>query len=394
MSVEWDPEQYVRFAEDRGRPFRELVEAIDLPSARTVVDLGCGDGGFTATLRDRWPGAHVEGIDSSPSMIEAARRHEVPGELDFRVERIEDWAPTEPVDVLLSNAALQWVPRHLELLGRLVSHVRPGGVLAFQVPGNFAAPSHTIVDELCASARWRGLLGGEQLEHPASHDGAEYLEALLALGTLPRTWETTYCQLLQGEHAVLEWMKGTRLRPILTALAGDERRRAEFLGELGALLDAAYPAGPRGTVLPFRRVFAVATVLGAAASAGAPAAAPAVAALDHVQVAIPARGEERARAFYGGLLGLAERPKPPALAPRGGCWFRGHRVELHLGIDADFRPAQKAHVALAVTGIDALAERLAAAGCPVRWDDALEERRRFYTDDPFGNRLELMDGRG
>jgi catechol 2,3-dioxygenase-like lactoylglutathione lyase family enzyme len=116
-----------------------------------------------------------------------------------------------------------------------------------------------------------------------------------------------------------------------------------------------------------------------------------VAFLDHVQVAMPPGGEDVARAFYAGVLGLAERPKPAALAGRGGCWFQGHRAVVHLGVEAGFQPAAKAHVALTVSSVDAMAQQMEGAGFRVTWDDGLAPRRRFYTDDPFGNRLEIMD---
>jgi trans-aconitate 2-methyltransferase len=382
MTVVWDPQQYTRFAGERSRPFRELVGRIDLPEARLVVDLGCGEGSLTAELADRWPAASVEGVDSSPEMIEAAARHDLPPNVSFRVGDLRNWTPAEAVDVLVSNATLQWVPDHLERLAHLVAQVRPGGFFAFQVPANFAEPSHRLLDELCRSPRWAAALG--DLPRPRSCTTGEYLDALLALALAPDVWETTYFQLLQGPGAVLEWMKGTALRPVIAALSTEDGEA--FLAELGELLDGAYPPGASGTVLPFRRIFAVARVPG---EANAPVGA--VVSLDHVQLAMPPGREDEARAFYAGVLGLAERPKPPALAPRGGCWFSGHRAEVHLGVEADFRPGLKAHVALGVTVIDELAQRVEASGFAVTWDDGLAPRRRFYTADPFGNRLEIME---
>jgi trans-aconitate 2-methyltransferase len=386
MTVVWDPQQYERFGAERARPFGDLVAAVDAPGAARVVDLGCGDGSLTATLRDRWPAAHVEGVDSSPAMIGRAAAHAVEGELDFTLGAIEDWQPGEPVDVIVSNAALQWVPGHLGVLGMLAGHLRPGGTLAFQVPGNFREPTHLAIAELCAEPRWRDALAGPDLARPASHEPAEYLAVLLDLGFVATVWETTYCQPLQGENAVLEWLKGTALRPLLGALGDADKD--EFLGALGARLATHYPQGPHGTVLPFRRIFAVATAPGGGDDP------PAVAGVDHVQVAIPPAGEDAARGFYAGLLGLAERPKPAPLAARGGCWFSGHATNLHVGIQQDFQPSVKAHVALSIVGLDALADRLAAAGRPVTWDTNLGDRRRFYTEDPFGNRLELLERLG
>ncbi len=123
-----------------------------------------------------------------------------------------------------------------------------------------------------------------------------------------------------------------------------------------------------------------------------PGGPPFVAGFDHVQLALPPGGEERARAFYGAVLGMTELPKPPALAARGGCWFASGDAVLHLGVEQDFRPARKAHPGLRVAhgALDALAARLTEAGAPVRWDEAVPDVRRFHSADPFGNRLEFL----
>ncbi|MSZ77590.1 MAG: methyltransferase domain-containing protein, partial [Actinobacteria bacterium] len=141
MTHSWDPERYLTYADERGRPFVELLARVGADDPRRVVDLGCGPGNLTALLARRWPGASVTGLDSSPEMIEAARRDEP--QVDFEVVDLRDWvgdAAVAPVDVLVSNATLQWVPGHLDLLPALVARVRPGGWLAFQVPGNFGEP--------------------------------------------------------------------------------------------------------------------------------------------------------------------------------------------------------------------------------------------------------------
>ena len=264
----WDPQQYGLFSEHRSRPFFELLGRVRAEDPVYVVDLGCGSGELTATLADRWPAARIEGIDSSPEMIAAAERRAVPG-LRFTVGDIATWTPDRPVDVIVSNAALQWVPAHRELLPSWVQALRPGGWLAFQVPGNFAGPSHNVLRDLCRSPRWRDLLGelplgtGRDTVNGSPVDSpGEYLELLAAHGCRPvDAWETTYSQVLRGADPVLEWIKGTALRPVLAALdaapAGRDAK-AEFLAELAVLLRAAYPPRPYGTVFPFRRVFAVA----------------------------------------------------------------------------------------------------------------------------------------
>ena len=257
MTHTWDPDRYLTYADERGRPFVELVQRIGAGKPRTVVDLGCGPGNLTGLLADRWPGADILGVDSSPEMIEKARAA-VP-DLRFEVADLRDWAAGagDPVDVLVSNATLQWLPDHLDLLPRLVARVAPGGWFAFQVPGNFDEPSHTIRTELAAEEPYAAHTAGAAV--PDSHDPADYLDALAAAGCSgPDVWETTYLHVLTGEDPVFTWVSGTGARPTLQALPDD--LRADFEREFKARLRAAYPAHEHGVVLPFRRIFAVGQV--------------------------------------------------------------------------------------------------------------------------------------
>jgi trans-aconitate 2-methyltransferase len=250
----WDPQQYGLFPDERSRPFFELVGRVRAVDPLGVVDLGCGSGELTATLAGRWPAASVEGIDGSAEMIKAAVRHATPG-LRFSVGDVADWSPEGRVDVIVSNAVLQWVPTHCDLLPRWVGWLDPGGWLAFQVPGNFDAPSHTIMRELCVSPRWRDRLGAVLRSHPVL-DPAGYLDLLAGQGCRVDAWETTYTQLLPGDDPVLEWVKGTALRPVLGAL--DAAEAARFTREYAARLREAYPRMSYGTPFPFRRIFVVA----------------------------------------------------------------------------------------------------------------------------------------
>ncbi|MGY2704782.1 trans-aconitate 2-methyltransferase [Nocardioides sp. HB32] len=254
MSHTWDPERYLAFADERGRPFVELVARIGAAAPRTVVDLGCGPGNLTALLADRWPDAEVAGLDSSPEMIEKARA--TGARVGFDVADLRDWVPSAPVDVLVSNATLQWVPGHLGLLPRLVSAVAPRGWLAFQVPGNFDEPSHTIRIELAAEEPYAAHTGGAAV--PSSHDPAVYLDALAGLGCAVDAWETTYLHVLTGPDPVFTWVSGTGARPTLQALPED--LRPAFETEFRRRLAAAYPQQEYGVVLPFRRIFVVAQV--------------------------------------------------------------------------------------------------------------------------------------
>ena len=258
MAHTWDPDRYLAYADERGRPFLDLIARIDAESPRSVVDLGCGPGNLTALLARRWPDADVLGLDSSPEMIAKASAAGV----RFEVGDLRDWASEDSgqVDVLVSNATLQWVPGHLELLPRLVERVVRGGWLAFQVPGNFDEPSHTIRQELASEAQYAAHTAGVAV--PDSHDPATYLEVLAAVGCTVDAWETTYLHVLSGEDPVFTWVSGTGARPTLDALPPGLRE--EFESEFRARLRAAYPQHDYGVVLPFRRIFVVARVGGAA----------------------------------------------------------------------------------------------------------------------------------
>ena len=255
MPHTWDPDRYLTYADERGRAFVELVARIGASAPGSVVDLGCGPGNLTSLLRERWPDADVSGLDSSPEMVDKARA--VDPSIAFEVADLRTWASeAEPVDVLVSNAALQWVPDHLDLLPNLVGRVRPGGWLAFQVPGNFEEPSHTIRRDLAVEAPYAEHT--RDVAVPSSHDPVVYLEALAGLGCIVDAWETTYLHVLTGPDPVFTWVSGTGARPTLQALSDD--LRPAFEEEFRRRLRAAYPERDGRVVLPFRRIFVVAQV--------------------------------------------------------------------------------------------------------------------------------------
>ncbi|GAA3191375.1 MULTISPECIES: trans-aconitate 2-methyltransferase [Streptomyces] len=262
----WDPQQYLRHAAHRSRPFHDLLARIPELPARgrpaRIADLGCGPGNVTTLLAGRWPDAHITGLDSSPQMLAEAAALAGPtpggGRLDFAAADAADWTPAERFDLIVSNAALQWVPNHPESFGRWLDALTPGGTFAFQVPGNFTAPSHALLGELCEAPQWRDRLADKGRRYVHILQPADYLDLLADLGCTADVWETTYVQLLQGEDPVLDWVKGTALRPVLTALADDPPAREEFLAQYRDLLRKAYPTGRHGTAFPFRRIFAVA----------------------------------------------------------------------------------------------------------------------------------------
>ncbi|MER6621398.1 MULTISPECIES: trans-aconitate 2-methyltransferase [unclassified Streptomyces] len=256
----WDPAQYLRHAGHRTRPFTDLLARVpELPGdPPRIADLGCGAGNVTALLAGRWPAARITGYDNSPEMLDKARADHGGGSLRFAHADVRTWVPDGPYDLIVSNATLQWVPGHVERFRDWVRGLTPGGTLAFQVPGNFDAPSHTLLRELAASPRWRDRLAGVLRHDDAVLRPEGYLEHLTALGCTTDAWETTYVHLLTGQDPVLDWVKGTGLRPVLTALADDPEARDAFVDAYRSALRAAYPAGPHGTPFPFRRVFAVA----------------------------------------------------------------------------------------------------------------------------------------
>ena len=255
--MHWDPEQYLRFADERARPFHDLLARVGATEPHLVVDLGCGPGTLTRLLAERWAQARVEAVDSSYEMVQRAQTElaDVGERAVATLADVREWEPAGPVDVLVSNATLQWVPGHLELLDRFASWLAPGGWLAVQVPGNFGGPSHTLLAEVAARPRWKERLG--HVPWPSVEEPVTYLARLAGLGLDVDAWETTYLQVLPGEDAVLQWMRGTGLRPVLSALQDDDERAA-FEAEYGELLRQAYPREPFGTVLPYRRIFLVA----------------------------------------------------------------------------------------------------------------------------------------
>jgi trans-aconitate 2-methyltransferase len=253
----WDADQYLAFADERSLPFHHLVAAVAHLRPRRVLDIGCGPGALTATLLARWPRASIHGIDSSPAMIELARRREVPGRLSFELADVRTWSDEKEFDLMLSNACFQWIDDHPGLFDRLTPRLTDGGTLAFQVPANHDQPSHTVLDELCAAEPWRSTLAG--IRRTTVETPEWYLDELERRGFNVIAWQTTFFHRLQGDDPVLEWVKGTTLRPALERL--DREQTDAFLHAYGNRLREAYPAREELTVFPFIRTFVVATRL-------------------------------------------------------------------------------------------------------------------------------------
>lgn len=249
----WDPARYLQFADDRSRPFVDLVARVQGEPA-TIVDLGCGPGHLTAVLRGRWPEATIHGVDASPDMIDKAQAGNEDDRATYELADVSTWSTPEPVDLVVSNALFQWVPDQLTVIGRLAGLVAPGGTFALQVPRNYDAPSHRLLHEISSQAPYGEHTEG--LHDDRGKDPATYLDLFAGLGWTVDVWETTYFHVLQGEDPVFDWISGTGARPILQALP--DGLREEFVDAYKAALREAYPARPWGTVLPFTRTFAVA----------------------------------------------------------------------------------------------------------------------------------------
>jgi trans-aconitate 2-methyltransferase len=253
MSNQWDPKTYLAFADERTRPAAELLARVPVEAPERVVDLGCGPGNSTALLADRWPDAHIEGIDSSPEMIRQARESGVKAE--WSVADIADWTASAPYDVVYSNAALHWVGDQASLLPRLMRSVRPGGALAFQVPLNFDMPSHVLMREVAREGSWAAKL--RDVRNIVLMSAEQSFDILEPYAKALDIWETEYLQVMEGPDAVYRWVSGTGLRPFVQALDGAERDG--FVEAYKARLNAAYPMRDSGkTLFPFRRLFVVA----------------------------------------------------------------------------------------------------------------------------------------
>lgn len=250
----WSAKQYSMFEQQRTRPVRDLVAAIPEGDVRTAVDLGCGPGNSTEVLADRFPQALVTGMDSSDDMLVDARKR-LPA-LNFELADISAWSPVQKFDVILANASLQWLPDHATLYPHLVNQLTPGGTLAVQTPDNLDEPAHKLAREVAADGPWAAKIGS--VKHNERHTASYYFELLSQHCSTVDVWRTTYHHPLAGSAAVVEWFKGSALRPFLAPLTESERNA--FLDEYLARITKAYPALADGTVLlPFPRLFIIAT---------------------------------------------------------------------------------------------------------------------------------------
>ncbi len=317
----WNPDQYLKFSDERTQPCRDLAARIALPQVRTVIDLGCGPGNSTQVLAERWPNAQITALDSDTAMINAAieshgRGRWITGDIakwaagkppNAAAEKSAEAATQKPAeaspqtapeasaenaspvatenlsaapsettpaaaaepaseraleneqyDVVFSNAALQWLPDHATLYPQLFSHVAPGGALAIQIPSSFDRPAHRLLREMAASIVWRKWFPSGRVRNWHAQDSEFYYDLLGPLASRIDLWQTEYLHVLPHAEAVVEWYRGTGMRAYLGAI-GEDADRDKFLAEYTEKIRAAYRPRPDGRILfPFLRIFLIA----------------------------------------------------------------------------------------------------------------------------------------
>src|SRR6185437_14591653 len=252
--ADWDPQLYRRFEGERTRPARELLARVDLASPGLVFDLGCGPGNSTELLVERWPGARVRGVDNSEAMLAAARQR-LPA-VEFELSDIGGWRPERAPDLIYANAALQWVGEHRSLLPRLLAALAPGGSLAVQMPDNLDMPSHRAMREVAALPEFAAAIGDAAAVRSRILPAETYYDLVSNDAAAVDVWRTTYYHPMPSPRAIVDWLRGTGLRPFLQRL--DDAASDTFLREYEARVDAAFPERVDGLrLLPFPRLFIV-----------------------------------------------------------------------------------------------------------------------------------------
>lgn len=253
--ADWDAGQYLKFADERTRPAADLLARVPLAAPARAVDLGCGPGNSTALIAARFPAAAITGLDSSPAMLEEARRT-LPA-LTFVEADLAAWEPDTAPDLIFANAVLQWLPDHARLLPRLAGFLAPGGCLAVQMPDNLDEPSHRLMREVAEEPPFRGALADAAGARTTLGSFQDYDAWLSRAGCTVDLWRTTYVHPMQGHRGIVDWVRSTGLRPFLAPLSPEQQ--AEYLARYEEALRQAYPAQEDGRVLlPFPRLFIVA----------------------------------------------------------------------------------------------------------------------------------------
>lgn len=254
----WDAHEYLRFADQRTRPSRDLAERVDVCHSKRIVDLGCGPGNSTAVLAGRWPESEVVGVDNSPQMIAAARKTDPSRQ--WVVEDIAAWVSAEgnQFDIVFSNAAIQWVDDHATLLPQLLKRVAPGGALAIQMPANPDGPAYRAMRAVACSQAWKSHFPAGCVCEWHVHDLPFYYDVLAPQAAQLDFWETEYVHIMESAEAIAQWYKATGLRPFLEQLPTDAQQQ-RFLADFTQQIARVYPPRQDGNVLfPFRRLFLIA----------------------------------------------------------------------------------------------------------------------------------------
>jgi len=251
----WDASLYLQFANQRTQPALDLIARINMPHPARIIDLGCGPGNSTAMLKNRWPDAAITGLDSSTEMIAAAAQA-YPSEKWVLADAAR-WTSDAPLDIVFSNAALQWMSNHAALFPHLLEQLKPAGVLAVQIPSHYASPLHQVVLEVSRNASWN-----QRMEAPrnALTKGSPsfYYDILQPLVSHLDIWETEYFHVMDTHQSIVDWFRGTGLRPYLEALDSTEEKKL-FERMLLDGYTRAYPRQKDGRILfPFRRLFIIA----------------------------------------------------------------------------------------------------------------------------------------
>lgn len=252
----WSAAQYLKFEDERTRPAADLLAQVpaDLV-AGTVYDLGCGPGNSTELLARRFPGRGVRGVDNAADMLKAARER-LPG-VDFVECDLARWRPHEAAALLFANAVFQWLPDHVALMARLMDGLRPGGVLAVQMPDNLSEPSHLLMEESALAGPWKSAFEGGTPRRKPLPAPAAYFDALGPKAARVDVWHTAYNHPMADAAAIVEWVKGTGLRPYLDRIPAEER--AGFLADYEARIGKAYaPMADGRRLLRFPRLFLIA----------------------------------------------------------------------------------------------------------------------------------------
>jgi trans-aconitate 2-methyltransferase len=251
--ADWNPSLYTKFEDERTRAARDLLAQVPLTTLHRAVDMGCGPGNSTELIADRFPDARVTGLDTSPAMLDEARKR-LPG-CDFSLANANDWVPERGTDLVFANAIYQWVPGHLEQLPKVLAALAPGGVLAVQMPDNLAEPPHRLMREVAAAGPWADRL--KDAARAPLPPPRTYYDALKPFATRIDIWHTVYNHVLMDAAAIVDWVKSTGLRPFIDPLSPAER--TDFLSQYQAKIAEAFPPAVDGKVLlRFPRLFIVA----------------------------------------------------------------------------------------------------------------------------------------